>query len=158
LEIPGTVVEEELGSISIDATVVSPRSCCSETISDNDVRGLAVDSSCLSHASFAWRGSSVEHELVQRKEAHLLLTGLSPRHPSPPPASSRTHHHVLPVSDSARRGYSLPVLLVLPWQPCIAVTIAAHDRESRARSGQRPTSCIQDLAACTPVSEHIEFA
>jgi hypothetical protein len=74
--------------------------------------------------------------LVQRKEAHLLLTELSPRHPSPPPGSSHTHHHAPLVADSARGGYSLPVLLVLPC-------FAAHDRESRARSGQRPTSCIR---------------
>jgi hypothetical protein len=33
--------------------------------------------------------------------------------------------------------------------PCIA----AHDRESRVRSEQWPTSCIQDLAACTLVPD-----
>jgi hypothetical protein len=126
------VVEEEIGSSSIDATVVSPRSCCSGTISDNDVRGVAAISSCLSNASLAWK--RVGYELVQRKEAHLL-TELSPRHPSPPPASPYTHHHAPLVADSARRGYSLHMLLVLPC-------FSAHDRESRARSGQRPSSCI----------------
>jgi hypothetical protein len=53
--IPRTVVEEELGSSSINATVVSPRSCCPGTISDNDARGVVEISSCLSHASSAWR-------------------------------------------------------------------------------------------------------
>jgi hypothetical protein len=53
--IPRTVVEEELGSSSIDATVVSPRRYCSGTISDNDARDVVEISSCLSHASFAWR-------------------------------------------------------------------------------------------------------
>src|SRR5450755_1284753 len=91
-------------------------------------------------------GREVGHELVQKKEAHLLLTELSPQHPSPPAASSHTHHHALLVPDSARCGYSQPVLPVLPC-------IAAHGRESRARSEQRPTSCIQDLAACTFVSD-----
>jgi hypothetical protein len=47
--------------------------------------------------------------LVQRKEAHLLLMELSPRHPSPPPASFHTHHQASLVADLARRGYSLPV-------------------------------------------------
>ena len=52
---PGTRVEGELRLSSIDVTVVLPRSCSSGTISDDDVRGVAAISSCLSQASFEWR-------------------------------------------------------------------------------------------------------
>jgi hypothetical protein len=72
-------------------------------------------------------GSLVGHELVQRKEAHLLVMEQSPRYPSPlpPPTSFHTHHHALLVADSARRGYSLPVLLV---PPLLQHMIENHER------------------------------